>query len=83
MEIYRSASLRTQFRGIDYFKEKKVISIKKINDNEYNGQVKENNKIFQKYIQKISRKKLEDSLLDCLYHVEWLYDRFIRNKVGY
>lgn len=150
MEIYRSASLQSQFRGLDYFKEKKVICFKKINDSEYNGQVKGNNKIYdvfiniehpkkyshcncplaegkkiickhmialyfeifpekakqflkeidehnkkvdeyqreleiklQNYIKHMDRKELEDSLLDCLYQVEWLYDRFIRDKVGY
>lgn len=50
MEIYRSASLQSQFRGLDYFKEKKVIYLKKINDSEYNGQVKGNNKIYDVFI---------------------------------
>ena len=28
MELYRSASLQSQFRGYDYFKDKKIISFK-------------------------------------------------------
>lgn len=150
MEIYRSASLQSQFRGHDYFKEKKVISFEQINDCEYFGKVKGNNRNYdvfiniehpkkyshcncplaegkkiickhmvalyfeifpekakqfleeidehnkkvdeyqkelenklQNYIKHMDRKELENSLLDCLYQVEWLYDRFIRDKVGY
>ena len=28
MELYKSASLQSQYRGYDYFKDKKVISFK-------------------------------------------------------
>lgn len=150
MELYRSASLQSQFRGYDYFKDKKVIFFKHIEGSMYNGKVKgssstydvvidiehpkknsycncphaEGTKIIckhmvalyfaifpekakqfmeeidehnrkvdeyekeleikmQKYIKSMSKKELETALLECLYQVDWLYDNFIRDRVGY
>lgn len=40
MELYRSASLQSQFRGYDYFNDKKVISFKHLEDSVYSGKVK-------------------------------------------
>lgn len=37
----------------------------------------------QKYIKLMPKKELEEALLECLYQVDWLYDNFIRDKVGY
>ena len=37
----------------------------------------------KKYIKSMTKKELEKSLLECLYQVDWLYDDFIRDKVGY
>lgn len=37
----------------------------------------------QKYIKSMPKKELEKALLECLYQVDWLYDNFIRDKVGY
>lgn len=42
MELYRSASLQSQFRGYDYFNDKKVISFKHIDDSIYSGKIKGN-----------------------------------------
>ncbi len=150
MELYRSASIQSQFMGYDYFYDKKVISFKHIEDSIYSGKVKGNGKTYdvtidiehpkknshcncphaegtkivckhmvalyfaifpekakqfmeeidehnrkveeyekeldikmQKYIKSMSKKELEEALLECLYQVDWLYDDFIRNKVGY
>lgn len=150
MELYRSASLQSQFRGYDYFNDKKVISFKYLGDSIYGGIVKgdsttydvtinikhpksnshcncphaEGTKIIckhmvalyfaifpekakqfmeeidehnrkvdeykqeleikmQKYIKSMSKKELEEALLECLYQVDWLYDNFIRDRVGY
>lgn len=150
MELYRSASLQSQFRGYDYFIYKKVIFFKQIENSIYNGKVKGSNRIYdvtidiehpkknshcscphadgtkiickhmvslyfsifpekakqfmdeidehnksveeyeyeleikmRKYIKSMSKKELEESLLECLFQVDWLYDNFIRDKVGY
>lgn len=40
MDLYKSASLQSSFRGYDYFKNKKVISYEKISKVEYKGIVK-------------------------------------------
>lgn len=149
MELYRSASLQSQFRGYDYFQDNKVISFKRLEDSMYSGKVKgssatynviidiehpkknshcncphaEGTKIIykhmmalyftifpqkakqfmeeidehnkevkeyeqeleikmQKYIKSMSKKELEENLLECLYQVDWLYDNFIRDRVG-
>lgn len=37
----------------------------------------------QKYIKSMPKKELEEALLECLYQVDWLYDNFIRDRVGY
>lgn len=37
----------------------------------------------QKYIKPMSKKELEEALLECLYQVDWLYNNFIRDRVGY
>lgn len=37
----------------------------------------------QNYIKSMTKKELEEALLDCLYLVDWLYDNFIRDRVGY
>lgn len=150
MELYRSASLQSQFKGYNYFNEKKVVPFKQVNDSEYSGKVKSNNGFYnvyiniehpkknshcncphaegkkiickhmvalyfeifpqkakqfieeinehnrkveeyekeleiklQNYIKHMSKKELEESLLNCLYQVDWLYDRFIGDKIGY
>lgn len=150
MELYRSASLQSQFKGYDYFQDKKVISFKHVEDSMYSGKVKgsgttydviidiehpkknshcscphaegtkivckhmvalyfaifpakakqfmkeideHNRKVdeyeqeleikMQKYIKSMPKKELEEALLECLYQVDWLYDNFIRNRVGY
>ena len=150
MELYRSASLQSQFRGYDYFKEKKVISSKHLKDSVYCGKIKGSNKIYdvtidiehpkknshcncphaegtkiickhmvalyfaifpekakqfmdeidehnrkveeyeqeleikmRAYIKSMSKKELEEALLDCLFQVDWLYNNFIRDRVGY
>lgn len=150
MELYRSASLQSQFRGYDYFKNKKIISFKHIENSKYSGKVKGSNKVYdvtidiehpkknsycncphaegtkivckhmvalyfaifpekakqfideidehnrkveeyeqeleikmRKYIKSMSKKELEETLLECLYQVDWLYDNFIRDRVGY
>jgi len=150
MELYRSASLQSQFRGYDYFQDKKIISFKQIEDSVYSGKVKGRNNVYdatidiehpkknshcncphaegtkivckhmvalyfaifpekakqfmkeidehnkkveeyeeeleikmQKYVKSMSKKELEEALLECLYQVDWLYDNFIRDRVGY
>lgn len=150
MELYRSASLQSQFRGYDYFNDKKVVSFKHIEDSVYSGKVKASGTVYdltidiehpkknshcncphaegtkivckhmvelyfaifpvkvkqfmneidehnkkveeyekelevkmRKYIKSIPKKELEEALLECLYQVDWLYDNFIRDKVGY
>lgn len=150
MELYKNASLQSQFRGYDYFKEKKVISFKNIEASIYNGKVKGNSSMYdvtidiehpkknshcncphadgtkiickhmvalyfaifpekakhfmneinehnrkveeyeqeleikiRKYIKSMPKKELEEALLECLYQVDWLYDNFIRDRVGY
>lgn len=150
MELYRSASLQSQFRGYDYFKNKKVISFKHIEESIYNGKVGGSNQVYdvtidiehpkknshcncphaegtkiickhmvalyfavfpekakqfmkeidehnrkveeyekeleikmRKYIKSMSKKELEEALLDCLFQVDWLYNNFIRDRVGY
>lgn len=150
MELYRSASLQSQFRGYDYFEDKKVISFEQVSNCEYKGKVKgnmgeydvvidvehpkkgsscncphaigtkiickhmvalyftifpekadqfmreideHNRKVeeyekeleikLEKYIKSMTKKELEEALLECLYQVDWLYDDFIRYKVGY
>lgn len=150
MELYRSGSLQSQFRGYDYFKEKNVISFKHVKDFVYSGKVKGSNLIYdviidiehpkknshcncphavgtkiickhmialyfaifpekakqfvdeideynrkadeykqeleikmQKFIKSMSKKELEEALLECLYQVDWLYDNFIRDRVEY
>ncbi len=40
MELYHSASLQSQFRGYDYFMEKKVQSFRQVEDFMYMGKVK-------------------------------------------
>ncbi len=40
MELYRSASLQSQFRGYDYFNDKKVISFKHLENSIYVEKVK-------------------------------------------
>ena len=37
----------------------------------------------RKYIKSMSKKELKEALLECLYQVDWLYDNFIRDRVGY
>ena len=37
----------------------------------------------RKYIKSMSKKELEEALLECLYQVDWLYNNFIRDRVGY
>lgn len=150
MELYRSASLQSQFKGYDYFNDKKIISFKHIDESMYSGKVKGNGSTYdviidiehpkknshcncphaegkkiickhmvalyftifpekaiqfiqeidehnkkveeyeqeleikmRKHIKTMSKKELEDALLECLYQVDWLYDNFIRDKVGY
>lgn len=150
MELYRSASLQSQFRGYDYFKDKKIVSFKQMEASIYNGKVKGTNRVYdvtidiehpkkdshcncphaegtkivckhmvalyfaifpekaeqfmreidehnraveeyeqqleikmRKYIKSMSKKELEEALLDCLLQVDWLYDHFIRDRVGY
>ena len=150
MDLYKSASLQSQFRGYDYFKSNKVLSFKQIDDSIYQGKVKGNNQLYdvtiniehpkknshcncphaegtkiickhmvalyfaifpgkakqfmdeidernreseeyehelemkmRKYIKSMSKKELEEALLECLYQVDWLYDDFIRDRVGY
>lgn len=150
MELYRSASLQSQFKGYDYFENKKVISFKQISNCEYEGKVKGSTDIYdviinvehpkkssscncphasgtrivckhmvalyftifpekasqfmkeidehnrevkeyekeleiklKKYIKSMTKKELEEALLKCLYQVDWLYDDFVRDKVGY
>lgn len=150
MELYRSASLQSQFGGYDYFENKKILSFKHVEGSTYKGKVKGRNRVYnvtidiehpkknshcncphaegtkivckhmvalyfaifpekakqfmkeidehnkkveeyeqeleikmQKYIKSMSKKELEESLLDCLYQVDWLYNNFIRDKVGY
>lgn len=150
MELYRIASLQSQFRGYDYFKEKKVIFFKQVENSIYSGKVKGSSKTYdvtidiehpkknstcncphadgrkiickhmvalyfkifpekaeqfleeidehnkkveeyeqelelklRKYVKSMSKKELEEALLDCLYEVDWLYDNFIRDRVGY
>ncbi len=150
MELYRSASLQSQFRGYDYFNDKKVVSFKHIEDSVYSGKVKGSGTVYdvtidiehhkknshcncphaegtkivckhmvalyfaifpfkakqfmneidehnkkveeyekelevkmRKYIKSMPKKELEEALLECLYQVDWLYDNFIRDKVGY
>ena len=150
MEYYKSASLQSQFRGYDYFKNDKVVSFKQIDNSIYHGKIKGNNQVYdvtidvlhpkknsrcncphaegtkiickhmvalyfaifplkakqfmdeidkhnreveeyehelemkmRKYIKSMSKKELEEALLECLYQVDWLYDNFIRDRVGY
>lgn len=150
MELYRSASLQSQFRGYDYFKDKKIISFKHKENSIYCGKVKGSDKVYdveididhpkknsycncphaegrkiickhmvalyfaifpekaeqfmeeidehnrkvdeyeqeleikmRKYIKSMSKKELEEALLECLLQVDWLYDNFIRDRVGY
>lgn len=150
MELFRSASLQSQFRGYNYFNDKKVVYFKHIEDSIYSGRVKgsgtmydvtiniehpkknshcncphaEGTKIIckhmvalyftifpekakqfieeidehnrkvdeykqeleikmQKYIKSMTKKELEEALLECLYQVDWLHDNFIRDRVGY
>lgn len=40
MELYRSASIQSQFRGYDYFNDKKAISFKHVEGSMYSGKVK-------------------------------------------
>lgn len=37
----------------------------------------------KKYIKSMSKNELEEALLECLHQVDWLYDDFIRDRVGY
>ncbi|MBS7020904.1 MAG: SWIM zinc finger family protein [Firmicutes bacterium] len=37
----------------------------------------------RKHIKSMSKKELEEALLECLLQVDWLYDNFIRDRVGY
>jgi len=150
MELYRSASLQSQFGGYDYFKEKKVKTFENIEGSIYRGKVKGCDNVYdvtidiehpkknshcncphaegtrivckhmvalyftifpekakqfmkeideynkeveeyrneleikmRKYIKSMSKKELEEALLECLYQVDWLYDNFIRDRVGY
>lgn len=150
MELYRSASLQSQFRGYDYFKEKSVNSVKHIEGSIYKGKVKGSGSVYEvtidiehpkrnsqcncphatgtqivckhmvalyfslfpekakqfmkeieehnrkveeyeqelenkvrKYIKLMPKKELEKALLECLFQVDWLYDDFVRHKVGY
>lgn len=150
MELYKSASLQSQFRGYDYFKDKKIISFKRVEVSIYNGKVKGTQQVYDvtidiehpkknshcncphakgtkvvckhmvalyfaifpekakqfmkeidehnreveeceqdleikmlKYIKSMSKKELEEALLECLLQVDWLYDNFIRDRVGY
>lgn len=54
---------------------------------EHNRKVEEYEKELEikleKYIKSMTKKELEEALLECLYQVDWLYDDFIRYKVGY
>lgn len=150
MELYHSASLQSQFRGYDYFMEKRVQSFRQVEDFIYTGKVKGDDGIYdvtinvlhpkknshcncphangrrvickhmvalyftifpekatqfmkeidehnqrveeyeqelevrvRQYIKSMSKKELEVALLNCLLQVDWLYDRFVRDTVGY
>ena len=54
---------------------------------EHNREVEEYEKELEiklkKYIKSMTKKELEEALLKCLYQVDWLYDDFVRDKVGY
>lgn len=150
MDLFRSASLQSQFRGYDYFNDKKVVYFKHTEGSIYSGKVKGSDAVYdvtiniehpkknshcncphaegtkiickhmvalyfaifpekaeqfieeidehnrkvdeykqeleikmQRYIKSMTKKELEEALLECLYQVDWLYDRFIRDRVGY
>lgn len=47
MGVIKLASGNSAWRGLDYYKQNKIISYKKLNDNEYTGKVKgSNNKVY-------------------------------------
>lgn len=45
MGVIKSASGSSAWRGLDYYKQNKIISYKKLNDNEYTGKVKGSNNV--------------------------------------
>ena len=57
MEYYKSASLQSQFRGYDYFKNDKVVSFKQIDDSIYHGKIKGNNQVYDVTIDVLHPKK--------------------------
>lgn len=151
MGVITSASGSSVWRGIDYYKDKKVVNYKKINENEYEGEVlgsgnkkykvllniehprsskcncphangkkivckhmvalyftmfpKEADKFIKEaekaeeeyenyqeelyekvvsYIYSMSKKELIDALINMLNVCpDWMYDRFVRDYVGY
>ena len=150
MGVISVASSASAWRGYEYYKSKKVKSYKQISDNEYTGQVKGSNGVYNvfidtkhvrkstcdcprtngkriickhivalyfeifpkeavnylelveenereaeeyereletrlhKYINSLSKDELREALLEVLYDSpEWVYERFIRNRIGY
>ena len=65
MELYKSASIQSSFRGYDYFKNGKVISCEKINKFEYKGIVKGSNNNYNVTINVEHPKK--NSFCNCPY----------------
>ena len=53
-------------------------------EKEYEEYEKELEKKMIKYVKSMSKSELQETILELLYTgPEWLYDRFIRHKVGY
>lgn len=68
MELYRSASLQSQFRGYDYFKDKKIISFKHKENSIYCGKVKGSDKVYDVEIDTYHYYRDTDSLITNLFN---------------